>query len=128
MIGFISKIFGGSKSEKDVKTILPLVSKINQHFAEYNTISNDELRGKTVEDGHGRLAIQLLVYDGFRQAVELGRPKLHPTWPDALDNGAHDGVGFLEVGDSFPHGYSCTTSRRSKANKKRIVKPRLTLG
>src|SRR5437899_12763878 len=49
MIGFISKIFGGSKSEKDVKTILPLVSKINQHFAEYNTISNDELRGKTVQ-------------------------------------------------------------------------------
>ena len=49
MIGFISKIFGGSKSEKDVKTILPQVAKINQHFASYNTISNDELRGKTVQ-------------------------------------------------------------------------------
>ncbi|RYF85952.1 MAG: preprotein translocase subunit SecA, partial [Chitinophagaceae bacterium] len=49
MIGFLSKIFGGSKSEKDVKTILPLVTKINQHFQSYQNISNDELRNKTAE-------------------------------------------------------------------------------
>jgi preprotein translocase subunit SecA len=49
MIGFISKIFGGNKSEKDVKQIEPLVVKINQHFASFANISNDELRGKTVE-------------------------------------------------------------------------------
>src|SRR3954447_12469913 len=49
MIGFISKIFGGSKSEKDVKTIQPLVAKINQHFNEYQSLSHDELRGKTVQ-------------------------------------------------------------------------------
>src|SRR5918993_1107273 len=49
MIGFLSKMFGGSKSEKDVKSILPLVTKINQHFQAYATLSNDELRGKTVE-------------------------------------------------------------------------------
>ncbi|MGZ8545307.1 MAG: preprotein translocase subunit SecA, partial [Flavisolibacter sp.] len=49
MIGFISKIFGGSKSEKDVKAIQPLVSTINQHFQSFQSISNDELRNKTVE-------------------------------------------------------------------------------
>src|SRR5918993_5239026 len=49
MIGFFSKLFGGSKSEKDVKTILPLVTKINEHFQSYQNISNDELRNKTVE-------------------------------------------------------------------------------
>src|SRR5436190_6079606 len=49
MLGFISKFFGGSKSEKDVKKIEPLVIKINQHFAAYQSISNDELRGKTQE-------------------------------------------------------------------------------
>src|SRR3712207_6441018 len=49
MIGFISKLFGGSKSEKDVRTIQPLVVKINQYFNEYNAISNDELRGKTAQ-------------------------------------------------------------------------------
>ncbi len=49
MIGFLSKMFGGSKTEKDVKAILPLVSKINQHFQAYQSISNDELRNKTQE-------------------------------------------------------------------------------
>ncbi len=48
MIGFISKLFGGNKSEKDVKQIEPLVVKINQSFAAYQSLSNDELRGKTV--------------------------------------------------------------------------------
>jgi preprotein translocase subunit SecA len=49
MFGFISKIFGGSKSEKDVKKIEPYVGKINQSFSSYQSISNDELRGKTAE-------------------------------------------------------------------------------
>ena len=49
MFGFISKLFGGSKSEKDVKKIAPIVEKINAHFAAYQSISNDELRGKTQE-------------------------------------------------------------------------------
>ena len=49
MIGFLSKMFGGSKSEKDVKSILPQVTKINQHFQSYASLSNDELRHKTVE-------------------------------------------------------------------------------
>src|SRR5947209_5009473 len=49
MIGFISKMFGGSKSEKDVKAVLPQVTKINQNFQAYQSLSNDELRGKTHE-------------------------------------------------------------------------------
>ena len=49
MIGFLSKMFGGSKSEKDVKAVLPLVSKINENFQAYQSISNDELRNKTQE-------------------------------------------------------------------------------
>ena len=49
MIGFISKLFGGSKSEKDIKIIQPRVGIINQHFVAYQSISNDELRAKTQE-------------------------------------------------------------------------------
>ncbi|MGZ3839810.1 MAG: preprotein translocase subunit SecA [Flavisolibacter sp.] len=49
MIGLLSKMFGGSKSEKDVKSVLPQVSKINQHFQSFQSISNDELRNKTRE-------------------------------------------------------------------------------
>src|SRR5574343_586664 len=47
MLGFLSKIFGGSKSEKDVKQIQPLVDKINQFFQQYQSLSNDELRNNT---------------------------------------------------------------------------------
>ncbi|MBS1932594.1 MAG: preprotein translocase subunit SecA [Bacteroidetes bacterium] len=49
MLGIISKIFGGNKSEKDIKTILPIVEKINQHFASYQSLTNDQLRAKTDE-------------------------------------------------------------------------------
>ncbi len=47
MIGFISKLFGGNKSEKDIKVIFPLVKIINDHFDQYQNITNDELRNKT---------------------------------------------------------------------------------
>jgi preprotein translocase subunit SecA len=49
MLGFLSKIFGGSKSEKDVSKIQPLVGKINEHFEQYQSLSNDALRAKTNE-------------------------------------------------------------------------------
>jgi len=49
MLGIISKIFGGNKSEKDIRTIQPKVAEINRHFASYQSLSNDELRAKTAE-------------------------------------------------------------------------------
>ncbi len=49
MLGFISKIFGGNKSEKDVKKIEPYVNKINDFYASYQSLTNDQLRGKTQE-------------------------------------------------------------------------------
>ena len=49
MLGYLSKLFGGSKSEKDVRKIEPLVGQINQFFTSYQQLSNDELRGKTGE-------------------------------------------------------------------------------
>jgi preprotein translocase subunit SecA len=49
MLGFISKLFGGSKSEKDVKKIEPIIGKVNQFFSSYQSLSNDALRNKTQE-------------------------------------------------------------------------------
>jgi len=49
MIGFISKLFGGNKSEKDVKLITPVVEQINQSYNSYQSLSNDALRSKTTE-------------------------------------------------------------------------------
>jgi preprotein translocase subunit SecA len=47
MLEFISKLFG-SKSERDVKSIQPIVEKIKAEFAKLGDISNDELRAKTI--------------------------------------------------------------------------------
>ncbi|QIL39925.1 preprotein translocase subunit SecA [Pedobacter sp. HDW13] len=48
MLGFLAKIFG-SKSERDIKLIQPLVVKINEHYSKLSALSHDELRGKTIE-------------------------------------------------------------------------------
>jgi preprotein translocase subunit SecA len=47
MLDFISKLFG-NKSERDVKSLLPLVEKVKAEFAKLADISNDELRAKTI--------------------------------------------------------------------------------
>jgi preprotein translocase subunit SecA len=47
MLEFITKLFG-SKSERDVKSIIPLVEKVKAEFAKLDQISNDELRAKTI--------------------------------------------------------------------------------
>jgi preprotein translocase subunit SecA len=47
MLGFLTKVFG-SKSERDIKAVQPLVIKINEEYAKLSSISNDELRSKTV--------------------------------------------------------------------------------
>jgi len=49
MFGFVSKVFGGSKSEKDAKKLEPTILKVNQFFTEYQSLSNDQLRNKTYE-------------------------------------------------------------------------------
>jgi preprotein translocase subunit SecA len=46
MLNFLSKIFP-SKSDKDLKKIAPIVDRINELFAEYASLTDDEMKGKT---------------------------------------------------------------------------------
>jgi preprotein translocase subunit SecA len=48
MLGTLKKLFGG-KHEKDIKAIRPLVQRINEIQQEYQQLSDDQLRAKTVE-------------------------------------------------------------------------------
>ena len=48
MLGFLAKIFG-SKSERDIKAMQPVVVQINEEYAKLASLSNDELRNKTIE-------------------------------------------------------------------------------
>jgi len=51
MLKLISKIFG-TKSEKDIKRMMPLVEQTKKEGEQLTTLSNDELRGKTTEIQH----------------------------------------------------------------------------
>lgn len=48
MLKFLSKLFG-SKSERDIKGVQPLVNKINEEYGKLASLSNDELRAKTLD-------------------------------------------------------------------------------
>ena len=68
MLGFISKLFG-NKSDRDVKSILPIVEKIKAEYAKLANISNDELRAMTL-DFKERIATGLAAIDAEIQAAK----------------------------------------------------------
>jgi preprotein translocase subunit SecA len=52
MANFLEKIFGklfGSKSERELKQMMPLVQAINAEYEKLKSLSNDQLRNKTIE-------------------------------------------------------------------------------
>ncbi len=69
LIQSISKIFGGSKSEKDVKALEPTIARINELYEAYNSLSNDELRQKTAEFKQ-RIAEGLSDFDDRTNAIK----------------------------------------------------------
>ena len=67
MLGFLSKLFG-SKSERDIKLIQPLVEKTKEEYAKLAGLSNDELRQRTF-DFKGRIQAGLEEID--KQIADL---------------------------------------------------------
>jgi preprotein translocase subunit SecA len=65
----LAKIFG-SKSNRDIKEVSPIVDSINEYFASYQSLSNDELRGKTLEF---RTRINEYLSEIDAQIVELNK-------------------------------------------------------
>ena len=57
MLKFLSKLFG-SKSERDIKAIMPLVNKIKEEYEKLAGLSHDELRAKT-QDFKNRISAYL---------------------------------------------------------------------
>ncbi|MFM2392528.1 MAG: hypothetical protein RLZZ546_505, partial [Bacteroidota bacterium] len=49
MLGFLKKIFGGTKHEKDVQAYKPVVDKINSFATQYKSLSNDDLRNNSID-------------------------------------------------------------------------------
>ena len=124
MLGFLAKIFG-SKSERDIKTIQPLVVKINEQYSKLSALSNDELRGKTIEfkskiadfltEIDGRIAA--LKADAESEALDLHEKTAIYDQVDALgkDRDAELEKVLLEI---LPEAFAVVkeTSRRLSEN------------
>ncbi|MFN5006128.1 MAG: preprotein translocase subunit SecA [Ignavibacteria bacterium] len=49
MISVLKKIFGGTKHDKDVQSLKPLVLQINEEYARLSSLTDEQLRSKTHE-------------------------------------------------------------------------------
>ncbi len=67
MLGFLQKIFG-SKHDKDVKGILPIVDEINEIYAKLSSLSDEELRAQT-DKFRSRIAEQLMTLTSERAEI-----------------------------------------------------------
>lgn len=70
LTNMISKLFGGNKYEKDIKSIMPLVDDINREFAKLSTLSNDQLRAKT-DEFKGRIKAHLSEIDNRISSLKI---------------------------------------------------------
>ena len=73
MLNVLKKVFG-TKFDKDVKTIQPYVDETNKYFNEYQSLSHDELRNKTIEFRE-RIASHLAGVDSDIESLEANSSK-----------------------------------------------------
>ncbi len=127
MIGLISKIFGGNKSEKDVKKLEPIIAKTNEFSQKYQNYSHDELRNNTV-DYKNRIQAHLKDIDEEitslnKQAEELpleeigGRDDLYKR-VDELKKTRDESLEVI-LNEIMPEAFATVkeTSRRFKENE-----------
>ena len=91
MLGFLNKIFG-SKSERDIKQIQPIVEQIKAEYAKLTDLTNDDLRQKTFEF-KSRIAEALAAID--KEISELKNQAEDPELPIQEKTNIYDKVDKL---------------------------------
>ncbi|MBD8488635.1 preprotein translocase subunit SecA [Echinicola sp. CAU 1574] len=127
----LAKVFG-TKSDRDIKELLPYVDKINAEFKQLSSISDEELRAKTIEI-KGTINTELKTFDDNIASLKaeidaLAADKVHEK--DALftqiDNVEKDRNEALEVvlEKVLPKAFAVVkeTARRFKENGQLKVK------
>ncbi|NEU08763.1 preprotein translocase subunit SecA [Flavihumibacter sp. R14] len=92
MLGFLSKLFG-SKSERDIKLIQPLVEKTKEEYAKLVGLSNDELRQRTFDF---KARIQSGLADIDKEIAELKTQAEAEDLPMSEKTGLYDQVDKLQ--------------------------------
>ncbi|MDW8272087.1 MAG: preprotein translocase subunit SecA [Bacteroidota bacterium] len=68
MIGFLTKLFG-SKHERDIRALRPIVAQINEIYSQLSTLTDDEIRQRT-EQFRARIAEHKKPYQDERARLE----------------------------------------------------------
>ncbi|MCC5920291.1 MAG: preprotein translocase subunit SecA [Cyclobacteriaceae bacterium] len=126
----ITKIFG-TKSDKDIKKILPLVDQINEYYATLADKTDDEIR-EISADLKARIKEGLREFEE-RQAALRQEVADNPDMPleqkeqrydevDALDEKANERLEVI-LKEILPEGFAVVkeTARRLKENKQLVV-------
>lgn len=72
MLKFLQSLLGGSKHEKDVKLMKPIIDEINSIFSGLSSLTDEQLRGKT-QEFKGRVEASV---ETLRAEVEAIRERL----------------------------------------------------
>ena len=146
-INSILKAFVGDKSQKDVKSIQPLIAKVKSFESVLNSLSNDELRAKTTEfknkiqqaraekdalitakkleaentvDIDAREEIYIAIDNLEKEAYEISETVLNEILPEAF------GV-IKETAKRFKENTVITVTASEKDRELSSVKPYITL-
>ncbi len=83
MIGNMLKKVFGTKNDREVKKVWPVVEEINQYYEQYQKLSDEELKGKT-EEFKRRLAegetLEDLLPEAFAAVKDACRRLMHKKW------------------------------------------------
>jgi preprotein translocase subunit SecA len=81
----ITKIFG-SKADRDLKELYPIVTDINAVYAQLNLLSDDSLRGKTAE---------------FKNTIQLRLKEIDDSISEILEETKTDQIDLVKKDDLF---------------------------
>ena len=146
-INSILKAFVGDKSQKDVKSIQPLVAKVKTFESHLNSISNDDLRAKTAEfkskiqqaradkdaliaskkaeaestaDIDAREDIYVAIDTLEKEAYEISEKVLNDILPEAF-------AVIKETAKRFKENSTITVTSSEKDRELSAIKPYITL-
>ena len=129
ILNSVIKIFVGDKQQKDLKILRPIVEKVSAFETSLSKISNDELRGKTVEFKQ-RIAEGVKVFNDKitaleKEAKEVGIERQQEIFSeiDSLKNDSYD-VSETILNEIMPEAFAVvkeTATRFVKNNEVEVT-------
>lgn len=125
IVNSLIKIFVGDKAKKDIKEIQPIVDKIKSYASEFERLTNDELRNKTVEfkkriqDAKADIDTKIIeLQQQADQTEDIDKKEDFYTEIDKLNDQAYE-VSEKALNDLLPEAFAVMkeTARRFATNE-----------